>query len=368
MRICVDATSLLLRSAGVKNYIYHWVRAMQRHGPHAITAFPFLGGVGELDHERSVVDPWGTLPRIAALHAANVLGSHAMDLFTRGADVFHASNQIHHAPRGKRLTATLYDMTCLLMPHNHTAGNVRAERRYAERILQKANGLIAISNHTKQDAIELLRIDPAKVEVIYPGVPERFFDVAAPERDRVRLTLTLLKPYVLFVGTIEPRKNLDLLLDAWLSLPLDVREEFDLVIAGPEGWAPGATLQRLKTAPAGIRYLGYVAERDLPPLTAASTAFAYPSLYEGFGFPVAQSLAAGVPGITSNVSSLPEVARDAALLVDPRSVTEIRDALLKLLSSPAEREAMGVRGRQIASEYRWETAARKSGEFFSKLA
>lgn len=368
MRICVDATSLLLRSAGVKNYIYHWVRAMQRHGLHEITAFPFMGHVGELNHERSVVGSWATPPRIAALHAANVLGARAMNLFIGDVDVFHASNQVHQAPRGKKLTATLYDMTCLLMPQNHTAGNVRAERRYAERILEKADGLIAISNHTKQDAIKLLKIDPSKVRVIYPGVAESFFGVPASEQARVRESLTLTKPYVLFVGTIEPRKNVDLLLDAWLALPLDVREAFDLVIAGPEGWASGSTLERLKSAQAGVRYLGYVAERDLPPLTAASVAFAYPSLYEGFGFPVAQSLAAGVPGITSNVSSLPEVARDAALLVDPQSVTEIRDALLRLLSSPSERSRMGMRGREIAAEYTWETAAQKSAEFFSKLA
>jgi alpha-1,3-rhamnosyl/mannosyltransferase len=129
------------------------------------------------------------------------------------------------------------------------------------------------------------------------------------------------------------------------------------------GWASAETRARLEST----RYLGYVPEADLAPLTAAATVFAYPSFYEGFGFPVAQAMAAGVPVIASNVSSLPEVAGDSALLVDPRSVAEVESALSKLLLSGDLRESLRNRGRIWAERYRWSTCAAQSLQFFRNL-
>jgi alpha-1,3-rhamnosyl/mannosyltransferase len=118
-----------------------------------------------------------------------------------------------------------------------------------------------------------------------------------------------------------------------------------------------------------VRYLGYVPESDLPALTAGATVHVYPSLYEGFGFPLAQAMAAGVASVTSNVSSLPEVSAGSALLVDPRSQTELRDALLRLLTAPALRQELGERGRAYAAaHYRWPLIARRSWEFFERVA
>ncbi|HYZ85915.1 MAG TPA: glycosyltransferase family 1 protein [Bryobacteraceae bacterium] len=368
MRICVDATSLLLRSAGVKNYIYHWIRALQLHAPELqVSAFPLIQDIGDLNHERSVASRAGTIARIGLLHATNVLGGPLMNWAAGDADVFHASNQVHKPPRGKLLTATLYDMTCLLMPENHTAANVRAERNYAEHVLKRANGLIAISEHTKRDTVRLLGICDSKISVVYPGVPDVYFRDLSDEVRRVKHSLKLTKPYALIVGTIEPRKNVDMLLDAWAKLPRDIREAWELIVAGPEGWAHSKTLARLRSAPDGVRYLGYVAERDLPALTAGSDLFVYPSFYEGFGFPAAQAMAAGVPLITSNVSSLPEVAQDAGILIDPKSVEGLRAALLQAITSPVKRAEMSRRGREIAREYTWQQAARKSAFFFENL-
>ena len=148
------------------------------------------------------------------------------------------------------------------------------------------------------------------------------------------------------------------------ALPASLREEFELVVAGPIG--VGA---RRDPCPASssARYLGYVPEQDLAPLTAAATVFAYPSLYEGFGFPLAQAMAAGVPAITSNVSSLPEIAGDAALLIDPRSQAELRDGLARLLLSPGLRADLAARGRARALQFRWETCAAQSLRFFEEL-
>jgi alpha-1,3-rhamnosyl/mannosyltransferase len=364
MRICIDATSLLLRSAGVKNYVYHWMRSLQKEAKeHEITAFPALGEVGELNHETSVLNTWQTIPRIALLHFMNIRGNPAMDRLMKGIDVFHASNQVRNPPRRTMLTGTLYDTTCLLMPENHTPGNVQAERNFADKVLKRAHGLISISHHTKSDAVRLLGLNPDKIKVIYPGVPRGFYDVPPRDIDRVAQRYRLTKPYILFVGTIEPRKNLNLLLDAYEQLPQDTREAFELVVVGPSGWADAATVERLKA----VRYLGYVPEQDLPGVTAGATVFVYPSLYEGFGFPVAQAMAAGIPVITSNVSSLPEVAADGAILIDPRSVAELNSALERLLGSPDQRASLGARGALKAREYTWAVSARKSAMFFNEL-
>ena len=169
--------------------------------------------------------------------------------------------------------------------------------------------------------------------------------------------------------SLAAQYTIDGLLDAWLALPADVREAFDLVIAGPGGWKSEATLARLESKPRGVRYLGYVGEDELAALTAGAAAHAYPSLYEGFGFPLAQAMACGVPSVTSNVSSMPEVAAGSALLVDPRSAGELREALLKLLTSESLRKELGSIGRAYAEEhYRWDAVARESWAFFERVA
>ncbi|MEJ7604739.1 MAG: glycosyltransferase family 1 protein [Bryobacteraceae bacterium] len=260
------------------------------------------------------------------------------------------------------MTGTSYDMTAMLMPQLHTSGNVRAETGFYERVLKRADGLIAISASAKNDAVELLRIQPDRIAVIHPGIDERFFSPQDILQIQERYQLT--KPYLLFVGTIEPRKNVDALLDAYSALPAAMREAHDLVVAGPIGWAAGVTVDRLKQGMPGLRLLGYIPEQDLPALTAAASIFVYPSFYEGFGFPVAQAMAAGVPVITSNLSSLPEVVGDAGLLIDPKSVEDIKRAMSKLLTSPALREKLGRNGAEQAKRFTWKNSARLSAEFF----
>jgi glycosyltransferase involved in cell wall biosynthesis len=356
MRVTIDATSALLRSAGVKSYTYHWFRHLRAQAPPGdeIRAFPYLHDFGRLDHESSILTRWQTLPRLALLHFVNIPGNPALDAIVRGSDIFHASNQVRRAPRHVKLTATVHDLTCWLMPQLHTAANVRADRAFAENILTRAGGLIAVSENTRQDAIRLLKINPDRIRTIYSGIPEEYFDAKPAARAR---------PYVLYVGTIEPRKNLETLLDAWKQLRCP---EYDLVIAGPQGWGVQQTTARIRSE---STYLGYVPESDLPGLIAGATVFVYPSLYEGFGFPVVQAMAARVPVLTSNSSCLPEIAGDeGALLVDPRSPSEIASGLTRLIESASLRADLAARGRARADQFRWETCALKSLQFFREVA
>jgi len=358
MRILIDATPLLLRSAGVKTYTYHWIQHLFEQARNdQILTFPHLGKLAALDHERSILPPAQTYFHLGMLFLANRMRNLPLTtLMMPKADVFHVSNQIRSPPKTTKITATIYDMTCRIMPELHTADNIRADESLVKNVLSRAAGLIAISENTRQDAARLAGLDPERIDVIYPGIAEVYFGAKPRPSER---------PYVLYVGTIEPRKNVDALLDAWEDL--DSAGEIELVIAGPCGWSSEKTMARLASGPRGVRYLGYVGEDELPGLTAGATVFVYPSLYEGFGFPVAQAMAAGVPVVTSRTSSLPEIVDDAALLVDPRSPSEIRLAIEKLLTSAMLRQQLSAAGTARAQQFRWEICARKSLEFFHKI-
>lgn len=369
MRLLVDATSLLLRSAGIKGYTWHWINAMRAEaGGHRIDTFPFVHPAARLDHERSLMTPLATSWRIALLQGINHGMRPLLDAICRGCDVFHASNQIRVAPRHTRLTATIHDLTCWLMPELHTRANVQADRNFARKVLSRADALIAVSENTRLDAIRVLRLAPEKIHVIHSGIGEAFFTAKPGDAERVRKRFGLTRPYVLSVGAIEPRKNLERLLDAYLGLPPDIRGQYQLLVSGPRGWRSGQTFARLHSCGDDVRYLGYVPGEDLPGLLAGATVFAYPSLYEGFGFPLAEAMAAGVACLTSNVSSLPEIAGGAALAVDPHSSLEIGAALQRLLTSPSLRQTLSAAARARAEHFHWRRAARDSIAFFERVA
>ena len=361
MKITIDATSALLRSAGVKGYTYHWLRHLRKQAAAhqegvEIRAFPLLKDWVSLDHEHSALPLVPTIVRLGALHAANVVGPAVLDLLLRGTDVFHAGNLARQTPGKARLTATIHDLTSWIMPEVHTPSTLRADRTFEERILKRAAGLIAVSENTRQDAIRLLGIEPRRIHTIHSGVADEYFDAKASQR---------AKPYVLFVGTIEPRKNLDTLLDSWRSVKPDAREEFDLVIAGPQGWNSAGTMARIRQE---ATYLGYIPEGEMPGLVAGASLFVYPSLYEGFGFPVVQAMAANVAVLSSRTSCLPEIAGDGVAYVDPRSISEMSGQLTRLLESAEERSRLAQLGRARAECYRWERCAKESLAFFREVA
>jgi glycosyltransferase involved in cell wall biosynthesis len=367
MRVVIDATPLLIRSAGVKNYLYYWIEHLRRlAGADAIRTFPPLGAPRGLNHDASAASPASTFFGLGALAISNYTPIPVLDFAARGADIFHATNLVRQPPRRPRLTSTLHDMTSWLMPELHSAATRQADAATAD-LLRRAHRLIAVSESTKCDAVRILGIAPERISVIYSGIPQAFFEVQPADIEAVRARYNLKRPFIFTRGTIEPRKNIRNLLAAYDALPPSLREHFELVLAGPMGWADRDTSQRVRGA-ASARYLGYIPEADLAPLTAAATVFAYPSLYEGFGFPLAQAMAAGVATVTSNVSSLPEIAGDAALLIDPRSVSELRDALERLLLSPDLRSELIAKGRRQSSRFTWDKAAVESLRFFEEAA
>jgi glycosyltransferase involved in cell wall biosynthesis len=368
MNIVIDATSLLLPGAGVKNHMHYWLASLReatRDQRDTVTTYPPGIAINRIpDHQK----PYGRPFHLPLVHLCNLRGSPLPRLLLRGADVFHASQHMAHMPKHRKVTATVHDLSCWTVAEDHTPANIAATRRYAEKILKTCDGVIAVSSHTRRDAMEILGIPGDRIRVIYHGIAEPFFQATPEEAAQARAIYGLEAPYLLFVGCIEPRKNVPLLMRAYQSLPEATRREVELVIAGPFGWESPELYQTLTSSRGPVRYLGYVPEADLPGLFQGALALIYPSRYEGFGFPAAQAMAAGVPVIASNCSSLPEVVGDAGLLVAPDSLEELREAMQRLVTHPALAAELGARGKERAGLFRWSVCAHQSLEFFHQVA
>ena len=197
MHICIDGTALLFRSAGVKNYIYYWLLHLRKlAGGNSIDIFPMIRELSALDHRSSMLGRWSSTARLAFVAAANLPGNHMLNLLGSRIDLFHASHtQVRNPPGNTRLTATLYDMTCWLLPETHTPANVTVTRNFNQRAAKQALGFIAISENTRRDAVRILHLPPEKIEVIYPGVADGFFSTTVEMVDRVRRHYGLKRDY-----------------------------------------------------------------------------------------------------------------------------------------------------------------------------
>lgn len=233
---------------------------------------------------------------------------------------------------------------------------------FPKKICQKADIILTPSQSTKQDVMEKYQIDGNKVKVIYPGLSAAFNKEILASPEEVKRKYNLSEKFVLFLGTIEPRKNIIGILEAFQKNH-NFFPDYKLVIAGRKGWEY-APIMNLIDKQKNVQYIGYVEAKDKPALYSLADLFAYPSLYEGFGFPVLEALALGVPVITSNRSSLPEVAEDSAYLVNPNNISEIAEGLRFLLTDKKTAEFLKNKGRERARDFSWAKAAR---EFLSVL-
>ncbi|MBI3695127.1 MAG: glycosyltransferase family 4 protein [Acidobacteria bacterium] len=360
MKILYDATPLLMRSAGVKNYHHALlVRLLPRIRPHRVELFPFLHSLGRNRNERSNYSKSSTAWRLGALLAANYLRLPLGSWASRGADLFHITHHLLHPPPRVKLTSFVHDPTPLLMPEFHTASNVRYFRHFVADILPRLAGVIVPSYAVKKDLVERTGVPEERVTVIPHGVDQGFFPPGPLES--MRRVYDLPDHYILSLGTREPRKNLATLFEAYRLLPEDLRRAHPLVVAGASGW-------KLKLAPAPeVRVLGYVQPETLPLLYNRAAAFVFPSLYEGFGMPLLEAMAAGAPVITSNVSAMPEVVAEAGLTVDPRSPSELARAMERLLTDPELARSLTEKGIRRAREFTWEKTALATKAFFERM-
>jgi glycosyltransferase involved in cell wall biosynthesis len=232
------------------------------------------------------------------------------------------------------------------------------ERATAPLAVRRARQLIAISHATAAELEARFPRARGRVTVAHPSADEAFASQSQPGDEIARARLGLDRPYVLSVGTLEPRKNLPRLIEAFVRLPEHVRGDHELVLAGARGWQLEATFAAVAGHERMVRTLGFVPDDDLPALYRGATVFCYPSLYEGFGIPVLEALRSGVAVLTSNTSSMPEVAGDAARYVDPESTESITDGLAVLLSDAELRVGYTAAGPQRARAFSWAQSAR----------
>jgi glycosyltransferase involved in cell wall biosynthesis len=241
------------------------------------------------------------------------------------------------------------------------------ERATIRPALRRARSLICISEATRDDLIRHFPIADGKARVAQLAAGERF-NASRPPEDLAAVTrrLGLDGPFVLCTGTLEPRKNLRRLIEAFVGLPDDLRGTLALV--GPKGWENEEFEQLTRSHAADVKLLGYVSDDDLAALYQACTVFSYPSLYEGFGLPVLEAMACGAPVLTSRVSSMPEIAGEAARYVNPLDAGDIRAGLTELLESADLRESLSAAGREQAAKFSWERTARETIEALEALA
>ncbi len=270
----------------------------------------------------------------------------------------------------RRLTvpgvATVHDLAVLLWPETLPARVRWSQIPFLGSTVERAARLVAVSESTARDLVAAFPAAAGKVEVIWNGVDPAWRPIDAARIAAVRERLDAPRGYFLYAGTLEPRKNVGLLLEAWRRLRDEEPElALPLLIAGPEGWKHERLAAQLDAlAGAGVRRLGRLPLEELREVVGAATAFVYPSLYEGFGLPVAEAMAAGVAAIVSEIPSLTEVAGDAALTVHPDDPEELAHALSRLASEPELAAELGRRGVERARRYSWEESSRRLAAVF----
>jgi glycosyltransferase involved in cell wall biosynthesis len=234
--------------------------------------------------------------------------------------------------------------------------------------VRAADAIIAVSGQTRRDLIELYNVPAAKIHVIYQGIDERFAPIGPAGIDTVRQRYGIERPYWLMVGTLEPRKNHAAALRALARLKANGFPHC-LVVAGGAGWLfdPIRTLVGELGLSDDVIFTGRVPDADLPALYSGADCFLMPSLYEGFGFPVLEAMACGTPVVCSNSSSLPEVAGDAALMVDPEDDGALAAAVGRLLAEPDLRSQLRQRGEQQAAGFRWQECAAQTVQVYAAV-
>lgn len=285
-------------------------------------------------------------------------------------DIVHATDHFIPRLRTTPILATIMDAIPLAHPewvdYSYKAVKNEAWRRSAH----WAQHIVTISEFSKQEISRWFRIPENKISVIPLGVDQRWHIVPdANEIMRVRKAHNIPEHFFLFIGTLQPRKNLAHLIQAYSLLPASMRQECPLIIAGRKGWGCDDLVHQLQAQTINnVRWLNYVPGEDLPTLLSLATALVFPSLYEGFGLPVLEAFAAHTPVIASSTTSIPEVAGDAALLVHPQDINGWRDAMHAIWHDHALAQSLKNKGKVRVDLFSWEQTKSSLHQLYTKIA
>jgi glycosyltransferase involved in cell wall biosynthesis len=365
MRIGIEVTAAVRQGAGIGRYVRELLRALALADatnhyrlfyaspsplPHSLPPLPPNFSSRHLPFH----DIW--LARL--WHRAQL--PIPVEAITGPIDLYHAPDFTLPPVRARRVL-TVHDLSFVRDPESAAPGLRSYLQNVVPRSVRRAGHVIAVSEATKADLMEHCQTPESKITVLYEGVDSIFKPTPDPVvRSKYNLGGA---PYIFSISTIQPRKNYRRLIQAFTALPRD----YNLVIAGGKGWLyEDIFAEAERPAVRGrVKFIGFIPDGDLPALYSEAAAFAYPSLYEGFGLPLLEAMACGTPALTSNVSCLPEVAGGAAILIDPYSVESIAEGLKKLL---ATRDEWIPRGFARAALFRWDDVARKLITLYESIA
>ncbi len=373
MRIALDAIPLVAAKTGIGHYtdaLAEWLaRLHAEHQYDLLSPFDFAfdhrnGRNGNTPQNlnkqfipvRSLFRKWWLVGLPALLRIYRI-------------DLFHGTNYCIPVIAPCPTVVTIHDLSLFTQAHTHEALNVKRGRRRIPIMARRASMIIAPSEWTKREIIEHLHIRPEKIRVIGEAARAGMKPLPLGECQSVLDKHQLRRPFLLYVGTIEPRKNLLTLIRAYDELLRTTPHRPQLALCGGRGWLCDEVFQLVEELKLQdqVRFTGYVDDADLPALYSAAAAFVYPSLYEGFGLPPLEAMACGTPVITSNVTSLPEVVGDAGLLHDPNDHRTLTRMLVEILGDETAREHFKREGLKQAARFSWERAARETQRLYDEL-
>ena len=276
-------------------------------------------------------------------------------------DLYQVSEICIQPTRKAKTVAMVHDLTTILFPEYHVKSNVFLHNQRFKR-LNRVDGILTNSEATKADIVKHLDINPDKIFVTHLGADKRFCQMEKEDVHSILQKYQLYKPYILFVGTLEPRKNVETLIRAFNQLKQSHNIPHELVLAGQKGWLYQKIFEAIESSPfkSDIRQVDYLPDSDVPALMNGAEVFAYPSFYEGFGLPVLEAMQCGTPVIISNISSLPEVGGEACLYIHPESSDELAGTLYKVLRDKAFQKTLSEKGVERAQQVSWEKCAKET--------
>jgi glycosyltransferase involved in cell wall biosynthesis len=288
-----------------------------------------------------------------------------------GVELLHALAFVAPLAAPCPFVVTVYDLSFLRYPAAFRPFNRWYLSRFTAHSVKRARAVIAISESTRQDVIKLLGAPPKRVHTIYCGVDEVFKPLPPAEIDSFRAARNLPEKFVLFLGTLEPRKNVAGLIKAYAQWRRRQPKAPPLLIAGGQGWYYAEIFKLIQSLNLtdSIRFPGYIPQNELPLWYNAASLFVYPSYFEGFGLPVLEAMACGVPVITSTAASLPEVAgtEGAAILVDPADAEALAQAMGLVINDPDRQSAMSAQGRAQAARFKWAKTAQDTAAVYRQV-
>lgn len=284
------------------------------------------------------------------------------------ADIYHFFNYIIPRNIKGKVVNTVYDMVYKLHPETMEKGNLQKLHKNLQRSCRDSDVILTISQNSKQEISDFMNVTPNKIEIAYPAVDR---DIFKPEKntDLVQMKYKIPGEYLLYLGTLEPRKNITSLIKAFKIISEKNKDIF-LVIAGKKGWMYEEIFKLVDDLHLNgkVIFTGYVEDKDIPFLYSSAVAFIFPSLYEGFGMPPLEAMACGTPVIVSNTSSLPEVVGDAGIFVDPLNIENIAFEMDRLLNDNSLQQEYSKRGLQRSKIFSWEDSAKKVIDVYQSLA